>query len=161
MDSQYNNWFSSCFGYDVILAYLGENLRPVLFPAVTTDPSKGTWLWNISSNIPIIGSSKDVKEQITFADCAPYLVVSETSLQNVSARLPDGEEMDISKFRPNIIVEGAESAWKKTFGAWFGWVMLKSIFYKTVFVVRASTLTMLRETWNRRGWHSVEEATEG
>ena len=115
MDLQYNNWFSSCFGYDVILAYLGENLRPVLFPAVTAGPSKGTWLWNISSNIPIIGSSKDVKEQITFADCAPYLVVSETSLQNVSARLPDGEEMDISKFRPNIIVEGAESAWEEDF----------------------------------------------
>jgi uncharacterized protein YcbX len=115
MDSQYNNWFSSCFGYDVILAYLGENLRPVLSPAVTAGPSKGAWLWNISSNIPIIGSSKDVKEQITFADCAPYLVVSETSLQNVSARLPDGEEMDISKFRPNIIVEGAESAWEEDF----------------------------------------------
>ena len=115
MDSQYNNWFSSCFGYDVILVYLGENLRPVLFPAVTADPSKGSWLSNISSNIPIFGSSKDDKEQITFADCAPYLVVSEVSLQNVSARLPDGEEMDISKFRPNIIVEGADSAWEEDF----------------------------------------------
>lgn len=115
MDSRYNNWFSSCFGYDVVLAYLGENFRPVLFPTITSGPSKNSWLSTIHSNIPIIGRPKDDREQITFADCAPYLLVSETSLQDVSARLPEGEQMDISKFRPNIVVEGAESAWEEDF----------------------------------------------
>ncbi|KIW10166.1 hypothetical protein PV08_11127 [Exophiala spinifera] len=58
-----------------------------------------------------------VDEGISFADVAPYLVVSETSWRDAQRRLPDGEVMDISKFRPNIIVEGAESEWDEDFWA--------------------------------------------
>ncbi|KAI9373162.1 serine hydroxymethyltransferase-domain-containing protein [Aspergillus egyptiacus] len=60
---------------------------------------------------------KGVKdEKITFADTAPYLVVSETSVANVSSRL-DGEEMDVKKFRANIVVEGAKSAFEEDYWA--------------------------------------------
>lgn len=109
MGSRYNVWFSSCFGYDVVLAYLGPHYRSVLMSTSDTKQSKG-WLSSISSMV--LGNSKN---EITFADCAPYLVVSETSMEDVTRRLPVGEEMDIVKFRPNIIVSGAEKAWDEDY----------------------------------------------
>ncbi|KAL4734323.1 serine hydroxymethyltransferase-domain-containing protein [Aspergillus similis] len=59
-------------------------------------------------------STKD--EHITFADTAPYMVVSETSVANVTGRL-EGEEMDVTKFRANIVVSGAETAFEEDFWA--------------------------------------------
>ncbi|KAJ5964687.1 Molybdenum cofactor sulfurase C-terminal [Penicillium vulpinum] len=55
------------------------------------------------------------QDRITFADCAPYLVISETSVDDVSARLPEGEEMDRTKFRPNIVISGAGEAFEEDF----------------------------------------------
>ncbi|EON67934.1 hypothetical protein W97_07431 [Coniosporium apollinis CBS 100218] len=114
MGANYNDWFSACFGYDAVLAYLGENLRPVLMTGPSKGEPNGSWLSSITS---LLGSTPEETEAITFADCAPFLVVSETSLKDVSARLPDGEQMDITKFRPNVIVEGAESKWEEDFWA--------------------------------------------
>ncbi|KAH6661540.1 hypothetical protein F5X68DRAFT_195968 [Plectosphaerella plurivora] len=54
---------------------------------------------------------------ITFADLAAYLVISKTSYEDVNGRLPDDEEMDISKFRANIVVSGAEKPWEEDFWA--------------------------------------------
>ncbi|KAF2195454.1 hypothetical protein K469DRAFT_699048 [Zopfia rhizophila CBS 207.26] len=114
MPAEYNEWFSSCFGYEVLLVYLGDNLRDVLFQDLK--PSKGSsWLSAISSNIPLLGASNPESKQITFADCAAYLIVSNTSLKDVSSRLSDGIEMDVTKFRPNIVIEGAESPWEEDF----------------------------------------------
>ncbi|KAL2044099.1 hypothetical protein ABVK25_012475 [Lepraria finkii] len=59
--------------------------------------------------------NKMAREGITFADLASYLIITEESLQNVSARLPDGVEMDRTKFRPNIVVSGAGAAWEEDF----------------------------------------------
>lgn len=55
------------------------------------------------------------KNRITFADCAPYHFISETSVSNVSDRLPEGVEMDHTKFRANIVVSGAKSAFEEDF----------------------------------------------
>jgi len=121
MGAQYNGWFSECFGYEVILVYLGENLRPVLGNlspnAASGRPAKSSWFSSITDNIPLLGTSTKEEEQkgITFADCAPFLVVTEESLANVSTRLPDGEEMDITKFRPNIVLWGSPNAWDEDF----------------------------------------------
>jgi uncharacterized protein YcbX len=135
MPSKYNDWFSSCFGYTVILAYLGSNYRPVLMststqptppPSTTTTNNGSSWLSTLSSTaqsyLPSLSSlspqspNQDQKE-ITFSDCAPYLVVSSTSLTPLSARLPEGSQADITKFRPNIVVSGAAEPWEEDFWA--------------------------------------------
>ncbi|KAI9811555.1 MAG: hypothetical protein M1832_000865 [Thelocarpon impressellum] len=119
MPSRYSDWFSDCFGYTVLLAYLGGNLRPVLgsFSPNIAASQAGTqsgWLSTMSTMLPQLGSTKD-DEGLTFADCAPLLVVTEESLSDVSARLPDGEEMDITKFRPNIVLKGSPAAWDEDY----------------------------------------------
>lgn len=120
MGDPYNTFLSSCLGYPVILAYLGTNLRPVLMtsPNSPSSAAKSTsWYSSISSKLPtsLANLVQAEEDKITFADCAPYLVVSETSMRSVHSRLPDGEEMDITKFRPNIIVEGAEEEWEEDY----------------------------------------------
>ncbi|KAF2634527.1 MOSC-domain-containing protein [Massarina eburnea CBS 473.64] len=108
MPGQYSAWFTECFAYDVMLVYLGENRREVLFKdmVVKSAPTAITSLFkpNLPSN-----------QRITFADCAPYLVVSATSLADVSSRLPPDQPMDVTKFRPNIVIAGAPSPWEEDF----------------------------------------------
>lgn len=109
MQDQYNDWLSERFGYEVILAYLGGNYRRVLMSTshnIQAQPAK-SWFSNVTSfTTSLIASSASDQEngQITFSDCAPYLVVSEKSMDDVHNRLPDDQLMDITKFRPNIIV---------------------------------------------------------
>lgn len=149
MPKKYADWFSSCFGYPVVLAYLGpDNYRPVLGNlapnAATRNPvrrerqqiqqgkknetSGASWISSFVNSMPalptILSGGTNISEddegedyQITFADCAPYLIASETSLSNISSRLPADQRMDITKFRPNIIVSGAESAFEEDFWA--------------------------------------------
>ncbi|KAF2101565.1 MOSC domain-containing protein [Rhizodiscina lignyota] len=110
----YNSWFSSCFGFDVKFVYLGPNWRPVLMTTTTPQVQPSSWLSSITSNIPLLGNGKKEEERISFADCAPYLVTSEKSLENVSSRL-EGEEMPMIKFRPNVVVSGASDHWEEDF----------------------------------------------
>ncbi|KAL4869991.1 MOSC domain-containing protein [Aspergillus spectabilis] len=159
MGADYNAWFSECFGYEVVLAYLGGgNSRPVLgtfaprkhvahkdrvqsnrnlgvglvaavltvvlgVGATTTDLFT-TGVLGVGVVVALGGlalasglwkpETKD--ERITFSDTAPYMVVSETSVTDVSGRL-EGEEIDVRKFRANIIVEGAKTAFEEDFWA--------------------------------------------
>ena len=41
---------------------------------------------------------------ITFADMAPFLVVSESSLADLSSRVGDSKPLEMHRFRPNIII---------------------------------------------------------
>ncbi|OJD10902.1 hypothetical protein AJ78_08207 [Emergomyces pasteurianus Ep9510] len=130
MGKKYSDWFSECFGYEVILIYLGGNRRPVLGDLPPNAAAKrataelqstskaggGGWISSITKALPYFAQKdNDDGEQITFADMAAYLVVSETSLGNVSNRLPDGETMDVTKFRPNIVLSGAPEAYDEDF----------------------------------------------
>ncbi|KAJ5824466.1 Molybdenum cofactor sulfurase C-terminal [Penicillium robsamsonii] len=175
MGAEYNDWFSACFGYPVVLAYLGPNSREVLGTLAPAKQDKKSALrtiresltrpdrkWERALLILIVASGINIflqgstlfrdgiipqtarnltptllftasaavlalvlfhfytqhaknKDRITFADCAPYLVISETSVDNVSARLPEGEEMDRTKFRPNIVISGAGEAFEEDF----------------------------------------------
>ncbi|CAH0057033.1 unnamed protein product [Clonostachys solani] len=57
------------------------------------------------------------KPLITFADLAAYLIISRKSYQDVNERLPDNEDMDITKFRANLVVSGAKEAYEEDFWA--------------------------------------------
>ena len=121
MQNHYNEWFSSRFGYEVILVYLGSHLRPVLgnLSPTASKPQNdigASWLSSFTDRLPFLGSLRgESMDGITFADVAPYLVVTEASLEDVSSRLPEGENMDITKFRPNIVLEGSEKAYDEDF----------------------------------------------
>ncbi|KAK2762706.1 hypothetical protein FQN54_000880 [Arachnomyces sp. PD_36] len=130
MGEKYDSWFGECFGFEVEFAYIGEGRRRVLGSLNPNAPvgaeggqkkadGGGGWLSSISSSISnITGGAKPGSQEegiITFADFASYLVVSETSKDEVSTRLPEGEEMDITKFRPNIVVKGAPEAFEEDF----------------------------------------------
>lgn len=122
MEERVNAWFSTCFGYDVMLVYLGPNRRPVLgnlSPNVAQNQSAGitSWLAGATPGLPNImgGKKKEEEDGITFADLAAYLVVTEESLQNVSSRFSDGTEMDVTKFRPNIVLSGSKEAFEEDY----------------------------------------------
>ena len=123
MANQYNEWFSSCFGYAVILAYLGPHHRAVLgnlSPNISKQPSTGSssWMSSITSRLPALttgDSEESVEDGITFADVSAYLVVTEESLQDISSRLPEGEQMNMTKFRPNIVISGAPRPWDEDY----------------------------------------------
>lgn len=113
MDKKYSDWFSEWFGFEVLLVYLGGNRRPVLGNVPPNAAAKravagasqpalknagGGWISNIAKSLLYLGSTTpsakregdETDEWITFADMAPYLVVSETSLEEVCDRLPEG-----------------------------------------------------------------------
>ncbi|KAK6957695.1 hypothetical protein Daesc_000482 [Daldinia eschscholtzii] len=48
---------------------------------------------------------KAASSGLVFNEAAPFLVTSKASLRDVSARLPEGQDMDMIKFRPNIVVD--------------------------------------------------------
>ncbi|PYH41860.1 MOSC domain protein [Aspergillus saccharolyticus JOP 1030-1] len=130
MGPRYNDWFSERFGYPVVLAYLGPHSRRVLGSFA---PTKSEML-QISSAVVVImllvvmlggtavsdnwiNARRHKEERITFADTAPYLLVSATSVDNVSERLEGGLGIDVTKFRPNIVVAGAQEAFEEDFWA--------------------------------------------
>jgi uncharacterized protein YcbX len=78
-----DEWFSEVLGQKVQLVTFGE---------ASSRPVKETW------------RLKD--EEVSFADGYPYLIVSNESLQDISAS--SGFAPDSRRFRPNIVVEGAE-----------------------------------------------------
>ncbi|KAI1095777.1 MOSC domain-containing protein [Rostrohypoxylon terebratum] len=113
----YSDWFASCLGYPTVLVYIGSNRRRVLAhaPPAPPRPTK-SWYARIASRIPFTSewppSDDEVDEAdgdddggLTFNEAAPFLVTSKASLRDVSARLPPGQEMDMIKFRPNIVVD--------------------------------------------------------
>ncbi|RHZ51654.1 hypothetical protein CDV55_103363 [Aspergillus turcosus] len=65
----------------------------------------------------LLRMDKKGEEAITFADTAPYLLTSETSLDELSARFAGDEQMDMTKFRPNIVVSGAATPFEEDFWA--------------------------------------------
>ena len=122
MDDRVNAWFSECTGHDVFLAYLGPNRRPVLgnlSPNVTSTASgtSKSWMSSITSSLPSVVASKAPEDGITFADLAAYLVVTEESLEDVSSRLKGNTKMDVTKFRPNIVLSGSKQAYEEDYWA--------------------------------------------
>lgn len=116
-----NKWFSDRFGFKVVLAYWGGNPRPVLgnLPGQPADQGrkKKSVVARTASRIPVLRSllGDDDDGIIAFNDCAPYLVINERSVADVSTRLPEHMEMDHTKFRANIVVAGSDAAFEEDF----------------------------------------------
>ena len=55
----------------------------------------------------------DPAAQARLHDLYPFLIVSEESMRDVNERLGEGEDLDILRFRPSIVVRGLESAWSE------------------------------------------------
>jgi uncharacterized protein YcbX len=117
MGDPYNSWFSACFGYDVILVNIGGNRREVLGNVPPNAAKGSSWLSNIMFNIPFVNTYAGVNEGISFSDCAPFLVVTEKSWSNAQSRLPENGTLDITKFRPNIVVAGADQEFEEDYWA--------------------------------------------
>lgn len=121
MGPKYNKWFTKYFDFEVILAYAGNNRRLVLgnLPGkpATDGPTISTPTMKLLQSLPIINSifPKQDDEKIAFNDCAPYLVITEASCADVSSRLSHGTEMDITKFRANIIITGSPTAFDEDY----------------------------------------------
>lgn len=126
MGPKYNDWFSCHFGFNVILVHWGRNERRVLgnLPSsqntnrIKSLPVEKSWLATMSSHIPVIGTwFSGGSESLAFNDVAPLLIVTEESFANATARLPTGVKMDITKFRANIVLEGAPREWDEDWWA--------------------------------------------
>ncbi|KAI1363017.1 hypothetical protein F5Y08DRAFT_255369 [Xylaria arbuscula] len=123
MGYPYDQWFTACFGFEAILVYIGDQGREVLahkprdhylWRQRQPRQQQNGWISSITAAIPSLGvgggngsekKKKNDSDQLTFNDIAPFLVTSRASLRDVSKRLPEGEDMDIRKFRPNIVID--------------------------------------------------------
>lgn len=119
MGTEYNEWFSERFGFKVVMAFWGDNPRPVLgnIPGKPTSyyPPEASTLMKTIKALPIVKDLIPNDVGIAFNDMAPYLIISETSISDVTARL--GKPMDATKFRPNIIVKNAPTIYEEDFWA--------------------------------------------
>ncbi|KAM3414151.1 hypothetical protein BST61_g10809 [Cercospora zeina] len=134
MQQQYNDWLSSCYGFEVILIYLGPQYRPVLMssshniqrkPNSSSHNAASSWLSSLTStasNLLLSSASNSTSSSspqlLTFTDVAPYLITSSKSMQDIHSRFPsttDRSALDIIKFRPNIIISDASAPWDEDF----------------------------------------------
>jgi uncharacterized protein YcbX len=120
MGEKYDAWFSSCLGFTVMFVYCGSNTRQVLGNLPGRPSNQGTkpktFISKITNNIPILGLIlREDDEVLGFNDLAAFLVITEESSDNVTSRLPDDVEMDITKFRANIILKGSPAAFDEDF----------------------------------------------
>ncbi|KAK5168947.1 uncharacterized protein LTR77_006256 [Saxophila tyrrhenica] len=125
MPDKFNTFLSSCLGYEVILAYIGDYKREVRMSNLGSKPNDtstgSSWLTTLTtaaSKATSMVTGTAEPSTIAFADVAPYLIVSSKSMDSVLARLPaDQQNYSILKFRPNIIVSGASAVWEEDFWA--------------------------------------------
>ncbi len=91
-------WNDECWGIDAGAAagewlsrFLGRELRLVSFDATAPRDCEQGWLG-------------DVQATTMFADAYPLLLISESSLADLNARMP--RALPMNRFRPNIVVSG-------------------------------------------------------
>ncbi|KAH7067110.1 hypothetical protein FB567DRAFT_259699 [Paraphoma chrysanthemicola] len=119
MGEEIANWFSKYFGFEAHLAYIGNNARVVLGSGAPNGAmalaKRSPYTATLRRFLPQALTPQP--ETITFQDIGQYLVVTKESNDQVSSRLEGGLEMDITKFRPNIIVSGSPAPYDEDYWA--------------------------------------------
>ncbi|KAI8937464.1 hypothetical protein NX059_005185 [Plenodomus lindquistii] len=117
MGERISAFFTKYLGFETHLVYIGNNGRVVLGSGAPNGPlalaKRSPYTAPLRRLLPSF--LKPPVETITFQDIGQYLVVTKESNDEVSSRLDDGVEMDITKFRPNIVVSGAPAAYDEDF----------------------------------------------
>jgi uncharacterized protein YcbX len=107
MGPEISAWLTKYLGFETKLVYIGSHSRVVLGSGAPNGDmalaKRAPVTAPLRRLIPTL--FKKPKETITFQDIGQYLVVTRESNEQVSSRL-EGVDMDIHKFRPNIIVSG-------------------------------------------------------
>jgi len=61
-----------------------------------------------------IGKRKDL---VVFSDLTPFMLMTESSMDDLNSRTPNGEQFNIKNFRPNFVVTGTspydEDSWNR------------------------------------------------
>lgn len=127
MGASISAWFSSYLGFEACLIYLGQNSRPVLgSSAPHSDQAFRKSLSPLAYGIRrflVPSFLKQKSERISFADMGQYLVVTAESNAEVGRRLRETDpsagdtQMDITKFRPNIVVSGSPAPFDEEYWA--------------------------------------------
>jgi uncharacterized protein YcbX len=119
MGDEIATWFSNYLGFEAHLVYIGTHSRVVLGSgapnSAMAQAKRSPYTAPFRGFLP--SSLISQPETITFQDIGQYLVVTRESNDEVSSRLPRGVEMDITKFRPNIIVSGSPGPYDEDFWA--------------------------------------------
>ncbi|KAF2654957.1 MOSC domain-containing protein, partial [Lophiostoma macrostomum CBS 122681] len=111
-------WLSKYLGFETKLVYIGAHSRVVLGSGAPNGDMAFAKRAPLTSPLrrllpPLL---KTPTERITFQDIGQYLVVTRESNAQVSSRL-EGVDMDIHKFRPNVIVSGAAEPYDEDYWA--------------------------------------------
>lgn len=117
MGDDFSAFFSRHLQCEVRLTYIGQYSRAVLgsiAPHSKAALSKASLSTRILAKIPFLGRPV---ERIVFNDIAQYLVVTKESNDEITSRLAEGQEMDVTKFRPNVVVSGSPNAFAEDFWA--------------------------------------------
>ncbi|KAF4341506.1 MOSC domain protein [Fusarium beomiforme] len=115
MGDELSKWFADRLGDEVRLVYIGNESRTVLGSLAphSSDALKEASITERIKNL--LPPFSHPPERLAFNDLAHYLVVTEESNNEVSSRLDEGYSMDITKFRPNIVVRGASKPFAEDF----------------------------------------------
>ncbi|CAM1501570.1 Fc.00g035540.m01.CDS01 [Cosmosporella sp. VM-42] len=115
MGDDISAWFSGRLGFEARFVFIGDGSRPVL-GSMAPNSKDGLKRARLANRIrAFIPNLSYPPERLAFNDIAHYLVVTEESNNQVSSRLSRGCEMDVTKFRPNIVVKGASAPFVEDF----------------------------------------------
>ncbi|EXJ88354.1 hypothetical protein A1O1_05284 [Capronia coronata CBS 617.96] len=122
MGDEQASFFSRHLGFDVRLTYIGPNSRAVLgsiAPHSKDAIPESSWPWRfIRARLPSFINARILPaERLVFNDIAHYLVVTKESNDQVSSRFANGQVMDVTKFRPNIVVSGSSGPFAEDYWA--------------------------------------------
>ncbi|OLN90340.1 Mitochondrial amidoxime-reducing component 1 [Colletotrichum chlorophyti] len=108
-------WFSERLGFETRLVYIGDGSRQILGSLAPNSKGglrKAGLMQRLRSLFPFLGFPE---ERLVFSDLAHYLVVTEESNAEASARIGGDLGMDVRKFRPNVVIKGASGAFVEDF----------------------------------------------